>query len=208
MDISNANTDRIYQWVYNEPSDSYIKQEFSHGCNQSSVFLKNEDKFFKCPHCLLIQRFSLVFKCGHLSCHHCFPESFKWNQMCNYCRMPVHIKEVMTLNNDRLSRPNSLVDQMYEDLDIQCTNIGCKLQFGIDEINKHVFLTARIESFSVRLKTATTKIILIKYTSTHFSLRFSNFTAEPAMEPTAPKYSSIAVLSCSNDAYWNMLAFQ
>ena len=31
MDISNANSDRIYQWVYNESSDSYIKQEFSHG---------------------------------------------------------------------------------------------------------------------------------------------------------------------------------
>ena len=53
--------------------------------------------------------------------------------------MPVQIKEVMTINYDRLSRPNSLVDQMYEDVDIQCTNIGCKLQFGIDEINKHEF---------------------------------------------------------------------
>ena len=39
--------------------------------------------------------------------------------------------------------------------------------------------TARIESLSVRLKTATTKIILIKYTSTSFSVRFSKFTAEP-----------------------------
>ena len=51
--------------------------------------------------------------------------------------MPVQIKEVLTLNVDRLSRPNSLVDQIYEDLDIQCTNIGCKLQFAIEEINKH-----------------------------------------------------------------------
>ena len=139
---------------------------------------------------------------------HCFPESFKLNQICNYCRMLVQIKEVLTHNDDRVSRTNSLVDQMYEDLDIQCTNIGCKLQFGIDKINKHKFLTARIVSLSVRLKTATTKIILIKYTSTRFSVRFSNFTAEPAMEPTAPKYSSIAVQSCSNGAYWNMLAFQ
>ena len=73
MDISNANSDRIYQWVNNETSDSYIKQEFSHGFEQSSVLLKNEDKLFKCPHCLLILPFPLVFKCGHLSCHTASP---------------------------------------------------------------------------------------------------------------------------------------
>ena len=80
-----------------------------------------------------------MFNCGHLSCQHCIVESFKWNQICNYCRMPSQIKEVVTLNDDRLYRPNSLVNKMYEDLDIQCTNIGCKLQFGIDKINKHKF---------------------------------------------------------------------
>ena len=139
MDIINANSYRIYQWVNNEPSNSYIKQKYSHGFEHSSVLLKNKDKLFKCPNCLLIPRFPLVFKCGHLSFHHCFPESFKLNQICNYFRMPVQIKEVLTLNDDRLSHPNSLVDQIYEDLDIQCTNIGCKLQFRIDEINKHEF---------------------------------------------------------------------
>ena len=57
MYISNANSDQIYLWVNNEPSDSYIKQEFSHGFEQSSVLLKNKDKLFKCPYCLLIQVF-------------------------------------------------------------------------------------------------------------------------------------------------------
>ena len=116
----------------------YIKQEFLHGLS-SLLFYRRMNKFFKCPHFLLITHFPLVFKCGQFSCYHCFPESFKLNQICNYCRMPVQIKEVLTLNDDQLSRPNSLVDQMYEDLDIQCTNIGCKLQFGIDKINKHEF---------------------------------------------------------------------
>ena len=70
------------------------------------------------------------------------------------------------------------------------------------------FSTAHIESLSVRRKIATTNIFLIKFTSTRFSVYFSNFTAERAMEPTAPKYLSIAVQSCSNGVYWNMLAFQ
>ena len=105
MDIINANSDRIYQWVNNEPSDSYIKQEFSHGFEQSSVLLKNEYKLFKCPHCLVILRFPLVFKCGHYSCHHFFPESFKCYEWCNYCKIPVQIEDILTLTDDRLLRP-------------------------------------------------------------------------------------------------------
>ena len=149
MDISNASSDRIYQWVNNELSDSYFKQEFSHGIEQSSVLLKTDDTLFKCPHCLVIPRFSLVFKCGHLSCHHCFPESFKCNEWCNYCKIPVKIEDILTLTDDRLLRPKSLTAQMYEEAEIQCTNIGCKLKFNIDEINKHEFSTARIESLTL-----------------------------------------------------------
>ena len=55
--------------------------------------------------------------------------------------------------------------------------------------------TACIKLLNVREKTATTKTIFIKYTSMRFSARFSNFTAERAMEPTALIYLSIAVWS-------------
>ena len=54
--------------------------------------------------------------------------------------MPVQINQVLALNAGRLFRRNSVVDQLYEDLNVQCTNIGCKLQFGIDELNKHEFI--------------------------------------------------------------------
>ena len=139
MDISNANSDRIYQWVNNEPSDSYIRKNFLSGFEESHVLLKNKDSLFKCTCCFLIPRFPLVFKCGHLSCHHCLPESFKCNEWCNYCKIPVKIEDILTLNDDRLSRPKSLTAQMYEEAEIQCTNTGCKLKFNIDEINKHEF---------------------------------------------------------------------
>ena len=74
MDISNSNSDRIYEWVNNEPSDSYIKKIIFSGFKESHVFLKNEDNLFKCPCCFLIPRFPIVFKCGHPSCHRCFTE--------------------------------------------------------------------------------------------------------------------------------------
>ena len=138
MDISNANSDRIYQWVNNEPSDSYIKQYFLSGF-KSNVFLNNEDNLFKSPCCFLIPRFPLVFKWGHPACHRCFLESFKCNEWCNYCKIPVQIEDILTLNDDRLLRPKSLTAQMYEEAEIQCTNIRCQLTFNIDEINIHEF---------------------------------------------------------------------
>ena len=76
MDISNANSDRIYQWVNNESNDSYIKQEFPRGFEQSFVISKNEQKLLKSPHCVLIPHFPLVLKCGDPSCHSCFPVFF------------------------------------------------------------------------------------------------------------------------------------
>ena len=103
------------------------------------MFLKNENNLFKCPCCLLIPRFPLVFKCGHSSCYRCFPESFKCNEWCNYCKIQGQIEDILTLNNDRLLRPKSFMAQMYEEAEIQCTNIGCKLKFNIDQINKHEY---------------------------------------------------------------------
>ena len=115
MDISNANSDRIYQWVNNEPNDSYIKTNFLSGFEKSHVFLKNEDNLFKCPCCILIPRCPLVFKCGHPSCHRCFLESFKCNEWCNYCKILVQIEDILTFNDDRLFRLKSLTAQMYEE---------------------------------------------------------------------------------------------
>ena len=106
----------------------------SHTC-----FWKNKDNLFKCPCYFLIPRFPFVLKCGLPSCHLCFPKSFKCNEWCNYCIIPVQIEDILTLNNDRLCRFKSLTAQMYEEAEIQCTNTGWKLKFNIDEINKHEF---------------------------------------------------------------------
>ena len=140
MDINLTNPNRLYQWTNDEPSDTYITQEFPCGFEKTSVVFKNEDNIFECLHCLLIPRFSLVFKCGHPTCHRCFPEFFKRSPKCNYCRTPVQIEEVLTFAIDRQMRPGSLTAKMYYDAMIHCTNIGCKLEFNINEINNHEYL--------------------------------------------------------------------
>ena len=112
--MSSANSARIYQWVNNEPSEIYNMQEVVHGFEMISVIAKPKDQFFQCAHCLLVPRFPLVLKCGHPSCHRCFPESFRRSLKCNNCRAPVQIEDVMTLTDDRIKRPGSLTAKMYD----------------------------------------------------------------------------------------------
>ena len=147
-----------------------------------------------------------MLKCGHPSCHTCFPVFFKINPKCNYCRMPGQIEEKMTQNNERLFRSKSLTAEMYENAVIRCLNAECKLEFSIDEINTHEFFECRIDLLSVRRKVATTRAIITKCTNMRFSVRFFNSTAQLAIWRTVPKYSSIALRLYLNAAYWNLRA--
>ena len=82
-----------------------------------------------------------VFKCGHVSCHRCFPDWFKRSRKpkCISCKSPVILEEVMTLHDDRLKRPGTLASTMYDMAIITCTNIGCNTEFSFDQINNHEF---------------------------------------------------------------------
>ena len=48
MDIILTISNRIYQWANNEPSDTYIKQEFPSGFEKTSVVFKSENNIFEC----------------------------------------------------------------------------------------------------------------------------------------------------------------
>ena len=139
--MATHNSERIIAWLQHEHSDTYTKQEFVRGFEDDKVRLPNNDTKICCVHCFLIQRFTLVLKCGHASCHCCFPEWFKRSreQKCNHCRAPVVLEDVMALHDDRLKRLGSLTAKMYDVAMITCTNIGCTKEFNIDQINNHEF---------------------------------------------------------------------
>lgn len=139
MEITLANSGRIYEWCHAEPSDSYIKQEFTRGFEDTSYSIPRDVSSTLCPHCFMLPRFPLVLKCGHVSCHRCFGEAFARKPQCNYCREPIELDDVLTLREDRTKRPNSLAAKMYDELKITCTNIGCVKEFNIDHINQHEF---------------------------------------------------------------------
>ena len=139
MEFSALNSGRILAWCRVESSDTYIKQEFTRGFEDTSFSIPSDVSLTMCPHCFMLPRFPLVLKCGHLSCHRCFGEAFKRKPQCNHCRAPVQLEEVFTLSEDRLKRPGSISATMYEKTVITCTNIGCEKEFNIDYINKHEF---------------------------------------------------------------------
>lgn len=141
MELSAENSERIITWMKHEPSDTYTKQEFVRGFEEDNVRLPFNVTKIMCGYCFLIPRFPLVLKCGHVSCHRCFPEWLKRTRepKCSYCRAPVVLDDVMTLHDDRLKRPGSLTAKMYDVAMISCTNIGCTKEFNIDQINNHEF---------------------------------------------------------------------
>ena len=139
--MSSDNSQRIITWLNRAPSDAYTKKEFVRGFEENKVRPLCNDTKMLCPQCLIIPRFHLVLKCGHVSCHLCFPEWFKCSRdpKCKPCQSPVVLEEVMTLHDDRVKRPNSLASKLYDKAMITCTNIGCTKEFSVDQINNHEF---------------------------------------------------------------------
>ena len=140
MEITPANSGRIFEWCNAEPSDSYIKQEFTRGFEETSYSFLSNASTTLCPHCFMLPRYPLMLKCGHISCHRCFGEAYKRKAQCNHCRAPIKLEEVLTLREDRFNRPGSIAAKMYDETTITCTNIGCVKEFDIEHINKHEFI--------------------------------------------------------------------
>ena len=205
MEMTAHNSDRIIGWLQHEPSDAYIKQEFVRGFEHDKVRLVSNDTKMTCPHCFLIPRIHLVLKCGHFSCHRCFPEWFKRSHepKCNYCRAPVVLADVMTLHDDRLKRPGSLAAKMYELAMITCiTSDPLK---NSTSIKSTITSSSPVlsELLSVRLSSVSIKTILTGCTSMHSSALSKPSTVRCAMVITAPKCLHITARQGYNAIWLN-----
>ena len=76
MDLSPHNIQRITQWIQSEVDYNFLNPGYTIAFQDEKVILENSDKELKqvCPHCLLIPRYPLFFKCGHLICLPCLRE--------------------------------------------------------------------------------------------------------------------------------------
>ena len=66
----------ITKWIKSEVDYNFLNPGYTIAFNDEKVLLEQNDKELKqvCPHCLLVLRYSLFFKCGHLTCLSCFRE--------------------------------------------------------------------------------------------------------------------------------------
>ena len=73
MDLSPHNIQRITEWIQSEVDYNFFNQGYTIAFTDNQVLLDQCDNKIKhvCPHCLLVPRYPLFVKCGHLTCLLC-----------------------------------------------------------------------------------------------------------------------------------------
>ena len=76
MDLSPHNIQRITKWIQSEVDYNFLNPGYTYAFQDEHVLLEQIDKELKqvCPHCLVVSRYLLLFKCGNLSCIPCLRE--------------------------------------------------------------------------------------------------------------------------------------
>ena len=76
MDFLPHNIQRITKWIQSKVDYNFLNPGYTIGFLDDQVILEQNDKELKqvCPHCLLVLRYPLFFKCGHLTCLPCLKD--------------------------------------------------------------------------------------------------------------------------------------
>ena len=92
MDLLPHNIQRITEWIQSEVDYNFLTPGYTITFNDDQVVLEQNDKELKqvFPHCLLVLRYPLFFKCGHLTCLQCLRE---------YRRHRVMFEKMFSLSN-------------------------------------------------------------------------------------------------------------
>ena len=73
MDLSHHNIQRTKKWIQSEVDYNFLNPGYTIGFHDDKVLLEQSEKELKqvCTHCLLVPRYPMFFKCGHLTCLSC-----------------------------------------------------------------------------------------------------------------------------------------
>ena len=76
MNLSPHNTQRNTKWIQSEVDYNFLNLGYTIGFQNDQVLLEHNDTELNkvCPHCLIVPRYPLFFKCGHLTCLPCLWE--------------------------------------------------------------------------------------------------------------------------------------
>ena len=104
MDLSPHNIQRITKWIQSEVDYNFLNPGYAIAFNDDQVLLEQNDQELMqvCPHCLLVPRYPLFFKCGHLTCLQCLREyrrhivMFEKMFPCPICKQSCLLNEIYT----------------------------------------------------------------------------------------------------------------
>ena len=121
MDLSPHNIQRTTKLIQSEVDYNFLNPGYTIAFNDYQVLLEHNDKELKqvCPHCLLVPRYPLFFKCGHLTYLLCFREYWRYRFMfekilpCPICKQSCHLNEIYTYQVKNNKRPNFISMKMF-----------------------------------------------------------------------------------------------
>ena len=88
----------------------------------------------RCPTCVEVPRFPLIFPYVHLECHICYSCDFKVRSLrrgrsgftlCPVCRAEVRPDAVLTASSEIEQHPNSTISKFVNGVQVLCSNSGC-----------------------------------------------------------------------------------
>ena len=112
MDLSQHNIQRITKWIQSKVDYNFLNPNYTIAFNNDQVLLdKNDQELIQvCPHCLLVPRYQLFFKCGHLTYLPCLREyrrhivMFEKMFPCLICKQSCFLNEIYTYQVEKKKR--------------------------------------------------------------------------------------------------------
>ena len=145
MDLSPHNIQRIKKWIQSEVDYNFLNPGYTIGFQDDQVLLEQNDKELKqvCPQCLLVLRYPLFFKCGHLTFLLCLKEYrrhiviFEKLFPCPICKQSCGLNEIYTYQVKKTKRPNSISMRMFKSVKFILSYAGCGRFYPLETINHH-----------------------------------------------------------------------
>ena len=106
-----------------------------------------------CPYCLLVQRYPLFFKCGHIKWLPCLEEcrrhicKFEIIIPCQMCKQSSRLNEIYTYKVEKRKRPYSISMRMFKQAKFICSYEKCGTSYSLEIIHHHEMFECLYRSF-------------------------------------------------------------
>ena len=133
MDLLPHNIMRITKWIQSKVDYNFLNPGYTIAFIDDQVLLEHIDKEIKqvFPHCILVPRYPLFFKCRHVSCllflweYRIHRFMFEKILYCPICKQSCHLNEIYTYQVENNKRQNSISMRMFQRVKFICSHAGC-----------------------------------------------------------------------------------